>query len=126
MVPLSSLSRRALVAAAAVASLAPGAEARKRKRRRTPPPPPLAFLALVLTDVTAPDAFGLLWHLRESLAHPASGFTRETAASVGVASDATAAQVRARIVAARRNSAALALANAGRAVPEDRIAVTLF
>jgi hypothetical protein len=109
------------VAAPAAASQVPqAAEAGKQRK------PPLAFVAVVVTGVFAPDEFGLNWFLSESLTHPDSGFTKNSTPSVGTPSNLTTDRARAKIVAFRRSIAATTLQNAGHPVPEDRIAVILL
>ena len=49
----SQLSRRALVAGAAVTAVASAPTAVARKRKRQPPPPPLAFYSVTMTAVNA-------------------------------------------------------------------------
>src|SRR5829696_387191 len=88
----------AVAAPAAVSQVPQSAEAGKHRK------PPEAFVAVVVTGVTAPDAFGLNWLLSESLTHPDSDFTKNTTASVGAPSNLTTDKVRAKIVAARRSS----------------------
>jgi hypothetical protein len=108
------------LAVAAPTRIAPAAEAGTQRK------PPLAFVAVVVTGVTAPDEFGLNWFLSESLTHPDSGFTKNGTPSVGTPANLPSDKVRAKIVAARRSGAATTLKNAGHPVPVDRIAVTLL
>jgi hypothetical protein len=59
--------------------------------------------------------------------HPASGKgSSALVAATGVDAEATAEQTRARIVAAVRQAASVALLQEGEDVPEDRIAVVLL
>src|SRR5215207_3324174 len=66
MLPLSALSRRALVAATtALVAVVPSAEARTRK-------PPLAFVKATLSDPTVPAVTTFGFTFQAAIAHPAS------------------------------------------------------
>jgi hypothetical protein len=127
MLPLSALSRRALVAAGFLAA-APAAAARK-KRKKKRPTPPLAFAVARVTGVNAIDSpsgphFSLEFDL--SLLYPAGGFDFDSnGPPVPVAAGATERQLRAALVAEVRASSASVLDNQGFAVPADRIAVAV-
>ena len=121
MLPLSSLSRRALVAVAAVAALAPHAEARKRKK------PPLAFVAVRVTDINPQGVVGFRWDFRGIAIHPANGTNvLVTGTTAVVAAGASNTETRSEITAAAKSAATAALLSQGAVAPEDRIAVTLL
>jgi hypothetical protein len=129
MLPLSALSRRAVVAAGLLAAPAAAAKKKRKKRRKKPPPPPLAFAVARVTNVNAVSSpsgshFSLAWDL--ALLYPAEAFDFDSNGPlVQVAAAATEQQMRAALVAEVRRSSASVLDNAGFAVPADRIAVAL-
>ena len=128
MVPLTSLSRRALVAAGLLG--APAVAAKKKKRKRKRPPPPLAFAVARVTNEIAVASpmephFSLAWDL--ALLYPAGDFSfNSNGPFVPVAASATEQQLRAALVAEVRASSASVLDNQGFAVPAERIAVALL
>jgi hypothetical protein len=123
MNPLSGLSRRALVAVAALAAVAPDASARKRKQ------PPLAFVKMTLTGVSAgvngADRF-FTWSFSAGLHHPDSGFHKDYAGTTGTGAMQTETQTRAAIVSNIQFFASNDLSAAGHDVPADRISVVLL
>jgi hypothetical protein len=127
MTPLSALSRRTLVAAAALGALAPTAEARKRKRKPKPPPPPLAFAAATVGGISiGPNDNQFSYRIDAPWFHPASGeFGTITNGTLILAAVTAPDQVRALIVARVRSLVAEALGNRGEAVPEARVQVTV-
>jgi hypothetical protein len=120
MLPLSSLSRRALVAAAAVAALAPHAEASKRKK------PPLAFVAVRVTDINPQGVVGFRWDFTGIAIHPGNGTNVLVTGTVVVDAGASNTETRSEITAAAKSAATAALLSQGAVAPEDRIAVTLL
>jgi hypothetical protein len=119
MLSLSVLSRRALIAVAALLATAPNAAAAKKK--------PLAFVATVASDVEeGTDATTFRWTLQSELSHPASGITTSISGVVIVPVEATEKETRARMVADVRTDAASILQSQNQEVPENRIAVVLL
>jgi hypothetical protein len=120
MLPLSALSRRALVAAAtALVAIVPTAEARTKK-------PPQAFAKATLSDPTAPDATTFGFTAQTAVAHPESGTTDEFPVSVFVDSDTSTSEARATIITGLKGATSARLAGLGVTVPPDRIAVVLL
>jgi hypothetical protein len=118
MHPLSVLTRRALVAVAALAAVAPNAEAKKK--------PPLAFVLATAADPQALGGDVLQVTFRAAVTHPASGTTDEFSGSFSFAAQATEEKTRAAAAAVLRAAAAELLAVVGQDVAEDRIAVSLL
>ena len=119
MLPLSALSRRALVAAAtALVAVAPAVDAKKK--------PPQAFLAIAIQGVTIANG-AFLWSYQAQVHHPASGFTKDLSGTTsGVAFTASQDQTRQAIISGARSLAKIFLAQANHDVPADRIAVVLL
>ena len=122
MLPLSTLSRRALVAVAALASVAPEAEARKRRK------PPLAFVGATVTDIGFTGQFpDFTWAVRPALFYPTADYRlTNNPQNVSVPANLPTDKVRAGIVEYLKNWAEQNLNNNGTPVPKDRIAVTLL
>jgi len=119
MLPLSALSRRALVAATtALVAVVPSAEARSK--------PPQAFVKATLSDPTAPDASTFGFTAQTAVAHPESGTTGEFPVSVFVDSDTSTSEARATIITDLKGATSARLAGLGVTVPPDRIAVVLL
>ena len=131
MPPLTAVSRRALVVAAAVAAIvAPRAEARKRKRKPKPKPqPPLAFVAMTVTDVELRpqgEEPGFTWKLAGVLQHPETGANDAFPGEVDVPTTFTAQQTRDQIIREAREGASFVLGLQGILVPPDRVQVVLL
>ena len=130
MPPLAAFSRRAVVAAALAAALAPGAEAGKRKRKKPPKPlPPLAFVAMTVTGVEQRpqgEEPGFTWTLAGALQHPDTGQTAAFPGEVDAPTTFTARQTRDRIIREAREGASFVLGLQGIAVPPDRVQVVLL
>lgn len=128
MVPIPSLSRRALVAAAALLAAGPAADARKRKRKRRPKPP-LAFATVTVAGVvfTEPgqEPAGFVWKLKGEL-ELASGARFDLPGEVPTPTASTDAQTRERIARGVREGASFTLGFVGIKIPPDRIQVTLL
>ena len=121
MLSLSSLSRRALVAAAAFAAFAPNAQAGKQKH------PPLVFVGATLTAVnkgTNGDQFA--WSYLGRLYHPDSRTVLSVNGFIELLAKTSSGDVRTRLVTELKSQAANELAGVGHDVPQDRIAVTLL
>lgn len=125
MLPFSSLSRRALVAAAALAAVVPSAAAKKKPK----PKPPLAFAWVILTnvsvDVAGPEPL-LIWAFKAAYLHPATGEPGSLSSSGHAAVPTTAKAARAAITAWIAMAVSASLAMDGIAVPADRIEVVLL
>ena len=121
MLPLSALSRRALVIAAAFAALAPGAEAGKHHK------PPLAVASVVLVDITPSSPGVFNWAFQGAVVHTESGNQARLNSSGDITPTATTDQARKEIVSLMRFRAVEALRNQrGLEVPQGRIAVVLL
>jgi hypothetical protein len=120
MHPLGTLSRRALVAAAAPASLGAAAEARQRQ-------PPLAFVKAVILDVLPTESgTGFALTFDAWLEHADSALPRDLSGQTVVAAATSTAKARAFVATALRNKASIALEQAGFDVAPDRVAVVLI
>jgi hypothetical protein len=120
MFSLSSLSRRALIAVAAFAAVAPKAEAGSS---------PQAFVAAALSDVRPPDASDLTkfpFFAQAALWHPASGRKGDIDLEVFVSIGASADQARKQVVSQLKNSAVQHLKVNNVTVAKDRVHVVLF
>ena len=125
MLPLSSLSRRALVAGAAVAAVAsaPSAVARKRK------PPPLAFYSVTMTgvrDFASGSDRAFIWDLNGAVFHPDTDTHFVWGGTLGVAANLSAKAARAQIIKQLQSHASSGLQTKGQNVPADRIDVILI
>ena len=124
---LPSLSRRTLVAAAALAAFVPGTAA--RKQRKPKPKPPQAFVAMTVTGVVhrpAGEEPGFTWRIDGALYHPGSGIGDDFPGEVDVPTAFTGAQTREKIVREAQEGAAFALGFSGIVVPPERVAVVLL
>jgi hypothetical protein len=97
MLPPSGLSRRALVAGAAVAAVvsAPATKARKRK------PPPLAFYSVTMTgvsDYASGNDRAFIWNVNGAIYHPESDTHFASSLATGVAANLTAKAARAALI----------------------------
>ena len=122
MLPLSALSRRALVAAAtALVAVAPHAAVAKKKK-------PLAFALVTPTDVQVASAAEGRFecHFDWALVYPAAPYGLGTNGDSMPLAAASGAQMRAAIVATVRSRAFQKLDFAGHPVPKDRIAVVVL
>jgi hypothetical protein len=118
------VSRRALVAGAAVAAVtsAPGAVARKRK------PPPLAFYAVAMTgvsDFASGNDRAFIWNVSGAIYHPESDSHFPSSPSTGIAANLTAKAARAALIKQLQGWARSQLQDKGVDVPADRIKVIL-
>jgi hypothetical protein len=122
MLPLSALSRRALVAAAtALMAVAPTVDAAEKK--------PLAFVGGTVTKVAiGPDGTTFQWDVQALLSQPepAPRFEADLSTTVNSGVDESRSTVRSQIAAILRNNAFSALEAEDRTVPENRIAVVLL
>jgi hypothetical protein len=130
MLPLSALSRRALVAAGLLAAAPAAAKKKKKKKKKKPPQPPLAFAVARVTNETAgasPSEAHFFLQFDLALLYPPGAFAfNSNGPPVQVPAAATEQQMRAALVAEVRDSSASVLDNQGFAVPAERIAVTLL
>jgi hypothetical protein len=125
MLPPSGLSRRALVAGAAVAAVAsvPDAAARKRK------PPPLAFYAVTMTgvsDFASGNDRAFIWNVSGAIYHPESDSHFPSSPSSGIAANLTAKTARAALIKQLQGWARTELQGKGQDVPADQIEVILI
>ncbi len=127
MLPIAALARRSL-AAAAIAGLAPSAEARRRKKKpKQKPPPPLAVVTIAIQDVTVhPDGQAFWWGFDAQVRH-VSGKTVDLTDTVSyMPFGTTQDETRAGILSGARSLAQTFLLQQGEDVPQDRIAAILL
>ncbi len=128
MLPVTALSRRALVATGLLAA-APAAAAKKKKNKKKRPKRPLAFAVARVTGESAgasPSEAHFTLQFDLALLYPAGAFAfNSNGPPVQVPAAATERQVRAALVAEVRASSASVLDNQGFAVPAERIAVAV-
>jgi hypothetical protein len=126
MIPFTSLSRRAVVASAAMLAAAPRAGA-KKKRKPKSKPEPLAFVVIAITGAFYNDNLdSFVWTFQAVLRHPSSDFTKDLSGQTAGPEDLLPEEWRPYIVNLMRSAALAELTATGRAVPGDRIAVTLM
>jgi hypothetical protein len=118
MLPLAGLSRRALVAVAAPAAVAPPASASKRKQA------PLATVAITVSGLVN-NGTSFDWSLLTRVQHLEFGAIDRNTITTPVA-DMTEQQARASIEREAIAVAEIALRTANHLVPIDRIAVVML
>jgi hypothetical protein len=119
MLPLSTLTRRALVAATtAFVAVAPAVDARTKS--------PQAFAKVTLSDATANDVTTFGFTFKGGVAHPASGKSGDFSGSVFVGTDTSSTEARASLIKDLKGVASDTPANLGETVPADRIAAVLL
>jgi hypothetical protein len=127
MLPLAARSRRAVIAAAALAAVGADTKARK-KRKPKPKPEPLAFAAVAVQAVSFDPARGTFnWDLDIQARHPASGEAIDlSGTTLFGAVEWTQEEARDGIAAATRFAVSAELQRRGRDVPSERIAVVVL
>ena len=122
MLPLSALSRRALVVVAtALMAVAPTVDAAEKK--------PLAFVGGMVTKVAIdPDGTTFQWDVQALLSHPepAPRFETDLSTTINSGVDQSSSEVRSQIAAVLKNNAFSALQAEDRTVSKNRIAVVLL
>jgi hypothetical protein len=135
MSALTSHSRRALVATAALAA-APAVEAKnkkkKRKKKRKPPapppasPPPLATALMTVSNVTDIGVGEIVCNMAGAWKHLASGQGADFSFSTVVPMESTGDAMQAFLITSLQGAVSLELATINLDVPPERIAVTLI
>ena len=125
MLPPSGVSRRVLVAGAALAAVAstPSTEARKRKS------PPLAFYSVTMTgvrDFASGSDRAFIWDLSGAVCHPTSDTHFPWGGTLGAAATLSTKEARAQIIKQLQGHAQSGLQSHGQGVPADRIDVILI
>src|SRR5687768_7474467 len=131
MSALTSHSRRALVATAALAA-APAVEAKnkkkKRNKKRKPPasPPPLATALMTVSNVTDIGVGEIVCNMAGAWKHLASGQGADFSFSTVVPMESTGDAMQALLITSLQGAVSLELATINLDVPPERIAVTLI
>jgi hypothetical protein len=124
MLPLSALSRRALVAAAALVTVVPRAEAQTSV-------PPQVFVKATLSDPSPseakdPSTFTFSVTFQAAIVRPASGATEALRGSIFVDATASATAAQAELVSGLQGVVAEHLVRQGYRVPPSLIDVVLL
>jgi hypothetical protein len=127
MSPLSSHSRRALVAATAALAAAPVAEAKKKRRKKKKKPaPPLAFAVVIVADLLLAGSTTFSCTVDGLWGYPSEGGLQTFGPNEVLVDFAASDQIRAQIAAYVQEYVSADLAGHGADVPAGRVAVTLF
>ena len=124
MLPATRVSRRALVAGAAVAAVA-SAPAKARKRKQ----PPLAFISVTMSavlDFARGSERAFEWTFTGAIYHPASDTHFLTGAETGVLANLSAKAARAALISNLQSWARSKLQSHQQDAPADRIEVILI